>query len=179
MGPMRVLGIDPGTVRMGYGLVEERDGPILLDCGVLEAAAKDPIGKRLLGLHRQLLALVRRHQPSMMAVEESFVVRAPRRAATAVGEARAVALMVAAETDVPVFQYTPTHVRQTVANYGGSDKEQVRQMVGLLLGRSVDGLSLDASDALAVAICHLREAALGALMNEQGPPETAKRKRRK
>lgn len=164
---MRVLGIDPGTVRMGYGLVEEADDLVMEECGVLEAPARQPIEYRLLTLHTQLRDLVERMRPSAMAIEEPFVVHSPRNSAMAVGEARAIAMLAAAGLDVPVFQYSPPKVRRTIANYGASDKEQVRQMVGLLLRRPMDGYSLDACDALAVAICHLREARLAALVDQQ------------
>ena len=164
---MRVLGIDPGTVHTGFGLVEEADEPVLLECGVLEAKPKDPIELRLLAMHRGLVALLARTKPDAVAVEEPFVVQAARKAAMAVGEARAIALVAAAGAGIPVFQYTPTHVRQTVTSYGASSKEQVQQMLGMLLHQALQGTSLDACDALAVAICHLRQARLGLMIGEQ------------
>ena len=163
--PVRALGIDPGTVRMGYGLVDERgDETRLMECGVLEAPAKNPIEQRLLALHRSLTALLDRMRPEVMAVEEPFTVQAARKSAMSVGEARAVALICAAAAGVPVFQYTPTKVRSTVTSYGASTKEQVQHMVSLILRAPLAGQRLDASDALAVAICHLRHVRLGEMI---------------
>ena len=165
---MRVLGIDPGTVRTGFGLVDEgEDEPRLIECGVLEAPPKQPIERRLLAIHRGLAALLARLAPDAVAIEEPFVVHEARKSAMAVGEARAIAIIAAAAAEVPVFQYTPARVRQTVTSYGASNKQQVQQMVGLLLGAPMAGASLDACDALAVAICHLRESRLRAMMRTQ------------
>lgn len=167
---MLVLGIDPGTVRMGYGLVDEGDSLALVDCGVLEAPARAPIEQRLLAMHRGLVDLIGHVTPDAVAIEQPFVVHAARNSAMAVGEARAIAFIAAAAAGVPVFQYPPARVRKAVTSYGASNKEQVQQMVGLLLGRQLDAYSLDACDALAVAICHLREARLGAMIEAQRPP---------
>ena len=164
---MRVLGIDPGTIHMGYGVVEgEGDQVTFVDGGVLNASPRDPIEKRLLRLHGQLQVLIRGCKPEVVAVEEPFAVKAPRQSALAVGEARAIALLAAAAYDLPVFQYTPSKVRQTVAGYGAGTKEQVREVLGLLLGRSLAGYSLDACDALAVAICHVQQLRLSSLLAE-------------
>ena len=167
---MRVLGIDPGTVHTGYGLIEDADEPRLVECGVLAAAASAPIEQRLLTMYRGLVELIGRTAPHAVAIEEPFVVQAARKSAMAVGEARAMALIAAAGAGIPVWQYTPTHVRQTVTSYGASGKEQVQQMVSLLLRQPLAGESLDACDALAVAICHLRQARLGEMIGEQQPP---------
>jgi len=165
---MRVLGIDPGTIRMGYGIVDEDGRDLkLVDCGVIQAPAKAPIEARLLKIFRGLQQLLDLYKPSAVAVEEPFVVQSPRKSAMAVGEARAIALLASAQRDTPVFQYGPSKVRSIVADYGGGDKEQVRSMVALLLGGvSLDDEQLDASDALAVAICHIRQAEVNALLAE-------------
>ncbi|MCL0101782.1 crossover junction endodeoxyribonuclease RuvC, partial [Dehalococcoidia bacterium] len=129
---MRILGIDPGTVHMGYGVLDgEGDDVTLVEGGVLNAPAKHPIEKRLLSLYQQLQDLVERVRPEVMSVEEAFVYRGPRKSGLAVGEARAIALVVAAGHDVPVFQYPPRTVKQAISGHGGGSKEQVRQMLGL------------------------------------------------
>jgi crossover junction endodeoxyribonuclease RuvC len=154
---MRILGIDPGTIRMGFGAIDIDSGDAsFVDCGVLQAVQRDPIEKRLVQIFDQLEVLIERVSPDVVAIEEPFVVQGPRKSALAVGEARAIALLAAAKRDLPIFQYTPTKVRQTVAGYGGGGKEQTQQMVSLLLDRPLDAFPLDASDALAVAICHSR-----------------------
>ena len=168
---MRVLGIDPGTIHMGFGIVEQRQADIaLIHCGVLEAPQRDPIERRLLRIFTQLQALIAQHAPDTIAVEEPFVVKAARNSALAVGEARAIALLAAAGAGLPVSQYTPSKVRSTVIGYGAGDKEQVRQMVSMLLGASLESFRLDASDALAVAICHLRHAAIADLISTSPAP---------
>ena len=98
------------------------------------------------------------------------MVQAARTSALAVGEAFAIALLASAAANVPVSQYTPSKVRSTVIGYGAGDKEQVRQMVSLLLGASLTAYRLDASDALAVAICHLRHATIADLVSETRTP---------
>lgn len=175
---MRVLGIDPGTIHMGFGVVDEEGGSLrLVSCGVLAAPARLPIEQRLYQIYLQLGDLLADSKPNVVAVEEPFVVQAPRRSALAAGEARAVAMLAAVGQHLPVHHYTPSKVRSTIANYGASDKEQTRMMVGLLLEESVSNVALDASDALAVAICHIRHAGLAALMPIE-PSTAAKRSRR-
>ena len=169
---MRILGIDPGTIRVGYGLIDYDNPDIaVLECGTIRAPAKDPIERRLWRIYREIRSLIKRHRPSIVAVEEPFVVRAPRRSALAVGEARAIALLAAVSHDLPVVQYPPAKVRQTVAGYGRGDKEQVVQALGLLLGISLDAYTLDATDALAVAVCHTQHTNLEAMLAEaaKGP----------
>ena len=166
---MRILGIDPGTVRMGYGVIDTDAGDVsFVDCGVLQAPQRDPIEKRLRQIYDQLRALIERVSPGVVAIEEPFVVQAPRKSALAVGEARAIALLAAAKRDLPIFQYTPTKVRLTVAGYGAGGKEQTQQMVSLLLDQPLDAFPFDASDALAVAICHSRHPDLLGFLEQAG-----------
>jgi len=165
---VRVLGVDPGTIVTGFGVIEDASGEArLVECGVTRAPAKQPIERRLLLIYEGLLDLLTRHRPNAVAVEEPFVVQAPRNAAMAVGEARAMALLAAAQHSLPVSQYPPTRVRATVANYGAGDKEQVRTALTLQLGVDLSAYPLDATDALAVALCHLRHAALDAMMGNE------------
>lgn len=154
---MRVLGIDPGTVAMGYGLVEEGDERLtMIDFGALTASSKMPLPDRLYKLYKSLLELVSQHQPDEVAIEEPFVARNAR-SALAIGRAQAVAMLTAVENGIPIFTYTPTKVKQSIADYGGSSKEQVQQMVQIHLGLAQIPQPHDAADALAVALCHLRE----------------------
>jgi crossover junction endodeoxyribonuclease RuvC len=172
---MRILGIDPGTIRMGYGVINSDGGDVAFeDCGVLQATKGDPIEKRLSHIYDQLRVLIERVSPEVVAIEEPFVVRAPRNSALAVGEARAIAMLAATQRDLPIFQYTPTKVRQTVAGYGAGGKEQTQQMVSLLLDTALDAFPFDASDALAVAICHSRHPDLLGFI-EQAEPTKAGR----
>ena len=167
---MLVLGIDPGTITTGYGLVES-DGAdaALIDCGAVRAPAKQPIEQRLWQMHTGIAAVIERIRPAAVAIEEPFVVRAPRRAALAVGEARASVMLAAVGAGLPVFHYPPTKVKQAVAGYGGGDKEQVRRMVEMILGVDLSEHPLDVSDALAVALCHSRLTTLLAMAADTEP----------
>jgi crossover junction endodeoxyribonuclease RuvC len=165
---MKVLGIDPGTVTMGYGVVEERDDEIaLIDYGVLAVSERSPIGERLNYLYHELNGIIERQRPDSVAVEQPFVAKNAR-SALAIGRAQAVALLAAAGKGIPAHEYTPTQIKQRVANYGASSKEQIQNMVQLQLGLAEVPRPDDAADALAVAICHLREIHLSNLLSRQG-----------
>ena len=164
---MRVLGVDPGTVVMGYGVVEDRDDEIaMVDCGALVSPERSPIGERLSYLYNELLEVIRRHEPDVVAVEQPFVAKNVR-TALAIGRAQAVAILAAAGKGIPTYEYTPAQIKQRVANYGASSKEQIQEMVKLQLGLSQVPQPNDAADALAVAICHLREIHLSNLLAKQ------------
>jgi len=165
---MIVLGIDPGTVTMGYGVVESNNDDLsLIDFGALKTSERSPIGERLCYLYRELLCLIQSYQPDMVAVEQPFVA-SNARSALAIGRAQAIALLAAATQEIPTREYTPTQVKQSVASYGASSKEQVQEMVRLQLGLAEVPHPNDAADALAVAICHLREIHLSELLARQG-----------
>lgn len=154
---MRILGIDPGTQAMGYGLIDEDgDNLVMIDCGALTPPKRSPIGERLHHLYRGLGELMARYQPDEVAIEEPFVARNVR-SALAVGRAQAVAILAAASRGIPAYRYSPTQVKQRVADYGASSKEQVQEMVKIHLGLPQIPQPRDAADALAVAICHLGE----------------------
>ena len=164
---MKVLGIDPGTITMGYGLIESQDDEIaLIDCGALVVAERSPIGERLSYLYNELLKIISRQKPDVVAVEQPFVAKNVR-SALAIGRAQAIALLAAAGKGIPTYEYTPTQIKQSVANYGASSKEQVQEMVRLQLGLAEVPQPNDAADALAVAICHLREVHLSNLLASQ------------
>ncbi len=161
---MRILGIDPGTKSMGYGVIESRDDEIaLIDCGALVSSERSPIGERLSYLYRELLEIIQRHRPETVVVEQPFLAKNVR-SALAIGRAQAIALLAAASKGVPSHEYTPAQIKRMVANYGASSKEQVQEMVRLQLGLAEAPHPDDAADALAVAICHLREAHLNNLL---------------
>ena len=165
---MRVLGIDPGTVTMGYGVVESRDDEIaLIDCGALISPERSPIGERLSYLYNELLKIIQHHQPEAVVVEQPFMAKNAR-SALAIGRAQAIALLAATGKGIPTFEYTPARIKQMVANYGASSKEQIQEMVKLQLGLAEVPQPDDAADALAVAICHLREIHLSNLLAKQG-----------
>jgi crossover junction endodeoxyribonuclease RuvC len=146
------LGIDPGTARCGFGVVALDEGRLrLVDAGVIRTEAGETDADRLQSLHAALLQLLGLHQPQRVGVERLFFQRNVQ-TAMAVGQARGVALLVAAQAGLIVDEPTPNEVKQAVCGNGAADKEQVAAMVARLLGVSLDGVPDDATDALAVAI---------------------------
>lgn len=163
---MRILGVDPGTVRMGYGVIEG-DPPILVECGVLQAPRRAPLQERLLALYQGLEAVLLRLSPQEMAVEAPFPFKEmDPRSALAVGQAQGVAMLLAAQHHLPLRCFSPAQVKQRVAGYGAGEKEQVGRMVGWLLGLDSPPQPHDASDALAVALCHLYQSRLPAALRQ-------------
>ena len=141
---------------MGYGAVAvEGDSMEALDYGVLTTPASLPLTSRLLMLFQGLIDLIDRLQPTDAAVEQLFFARNVQ-SALAVGQARGVALLAAASRGIPVSEYTPLQVKQAVAGYGRATKDQVQNMVQLMLGLGEVPQPDDAADALAIAICHAR-----------------------
>ncbi|KPL82696.1 hypothetical protein SE15_11490 [Thermanaerothrix daxensis] len=152
---MRVVGIDPGTATTGYGVVQDRGhGLEAVAYGVVTTAPFLPLEQRLAQLFDELSALIQRFRPESAAVEQLFFQRNVR-TAMAVGQARGVTLLALAKAGLSVGEYSPLEVKQAVTGYGGADKNQVQQMVRLLLNLSEIPRPDDAADALAVAICHL------------------------
>ncbi|HLJ80874.1 MAG TPA: crossover junction endodeoxyribonuclease RuvC [Ktedonobacterales bacterium] len=153
--PRRALGIDPGTARLGYALIEEQRGALsLLACGCIETPAGQPMPARLLQLFEALSAIVREHEPREMAIEELFFAKNVT-TVISVGQARGIALLVAAQAGLTVSEYKPMQVKQAVHGYGLAKKEQVGEMVRVLLGLPSVPKPDDAADAAAIAICHL------------------------
>ena len=150
---MIVLGIDPGTAATGYGIVE-RSGRRLraVDYGCLETLPTQPPAQRLLEIHQAVTELIATHRPAMLGVERLFFNRNVQ-TAFAVGQARGVVLLAAAEAGLPVFEYGPHEVKMAVTGYGRADKAQVQRMVQVVLQMAVMPRPDDAADALAVAIC--------------------------
>jgi len=159
-----VLGIDPGTAITGYGLVREDDeGLALVECGVITTPAEHPLPQRLQAIYHGLAAIIDQHRPDQAAVEELFFSRNVR-TALSVGQARGVVLLAAAEAGLPLHEYKPLEVKQTVAGYGGADKRQVQEMVRMLLQLEQVPEPDDAADAVAVAVCHIHSARMRALI---------------
>ena len=153
---MLVLGIDPGTYSMGVGAVEvDGDSYAVILSTALSPPRKAEIAERLAWLHDQLDSIVQDLNPEVVAIESPFVSRNVK-AAVAVGQSQAVAMIAAASHGVPVATYAPREVKKAVTDYGGSSKEQVQGMVQALLGLSDPLEPPDRADALAVAICHIQ-----------------------
>jgi crossover junction endodeoxyribonuclease RuvC len=161
-----VLGIDPGTAITGYGLVREDDeGLALVDCGAITTPSGQPLAARLQTIYQGLAGVIREHQPDTAAVEELFFSRNVR-TALSVGHARGVALLVLADAGLPIYEYKPLEVKQAIAGYGGADKQQVQEMVRLVLNLDQVPQPDDAADAVAVAVCHIHTARMTALIDK-------------
>jgi crossover junction endodeoxyribonuclease RuvC len=153
---MRVLGIDPGCAVTGFGVVDREQGiSRLIAAGVIRARRGTGLAQRLLNIHRQLSDVIREHCPDSISLERSFVADNVQ-SAFRLGEARAVALLAAAQNRLSLFEYAPAEVKSTVAGYGRADKAQVKFVVRRSLNLSeTEAIADDASDAIALALCHL------------------------
>jgi len=147
-----VLGIDPGTAALGYGIVESRSGRLrMIDAGCLETKPDASLPQRLLAIHALLDELIALHKPDLVAVERLFFSRNVQ-TAFAVGQARGVVLLAAAQAEVPVREATPNEVKVAVTGNGRAEKDQVGRMVAVCLGLAEPPRKDDTADALAVAI---------------------------
>lgn len=156
---MLVLGLDPGTAITGYGLVRRTGNHLAgVAFGTLRTPADEQLSFRLRHIYRELRALLEEYRPDAVAVEQLFFSKNAR-TAMAVGHARGVALLAAAESGLPVAEYTPLQVKQAVVGYGRAEKRQVQEMVRVLLSFREAPRPDDAADALAVAICHAHSCA--------------------
>jgi crossover junction endodeoxyribonuclease RuvC len=151
--PIRILGIDPGLRRTGWGLIEA-DGNrlIYVACGSLETSDRAELSIRLLTIHDGLIAVIERYQPHEAAVEATFV-NNNAAATLKLGQARGIAMLVPAKAGLAVSEYAPNVVKKTVVGAGHGEKAQIRMMIGVLLPKA-DPQSEDAADALAIAVCH-------------------------
>ena len=150
---MIVLGIDPGTAAMGYGVVDRTGGRLrAVDYGCITTTADAPLPDRLQVLYEHVAELIETHRPDLVAVERLFFSRNAQ-TAFAVGQARGVVLLAAAQADVPVREATPSEVKVAVTGYGAADKEQVGRMVAVILQLSEVPHPDDTADALAIAVC--------------------------
>lgn len=160
---MRVLGIDCGSERTGYGIIDS-DGSrhSIVAAGTIRSSTKDGLGSRLAGIARELRAVVDAHQPEQAAVEEVFHA-VNTRSAIRLSHVRGVALLVLAEAGLPTGEYSALEIKKSVVGYGRAEKEQVQYMIRSLLGDSAPVKEPDACDALAAAICHATHAVRAAV----------------
>jgi len=152
---MLTLGIDPGTATTGFGLVRQIDDQLgYVQCGIITTTPKETSQDRLAIIYRRLKALIEKHRPAVVAVERLYFGENSK-TAMAVGQARGIILLAAAESGIPVAEYTPLEVKLALTGYGKAEKKQIQQMVRVLLKLPDIPKPDDAADALAVAICHL------------------------
>lgn len=156
--PFKVLGVDPGLARMGWGVVEKKGSAFrALAYGTLETKAGKPIPERLKEIYEGLEALLAKHRPDVVAMEELFFSRNTK-TAIVVGQARGVSLLACGMAGVQVAEYRPMEIKQAVTGWAGADKGQVQKMVKLLLGLTETPRPDDTADALAIAITHAQSA---------------------
>jgi crossover junction endodeoxyribonuclease RuvC len=153
---MRVLGIDCGTEFTGYGVVDADPAAKLrcVDCGAIRVSPREPMARRLERIHDGIAGLIRVHQPSQVAIEDVFYA-VNVKSALKLGQVRGVAMLAAAAAGLEVAEYAPLSIKSAVVGYGKAEKSQVQWMVARLLELAEPPESEDASDALAIAICHL------------------------
>jgi crossover junction endodeoxyribonuclease RuvC len=158
---MRILGIDCGTERTGFGVIES-DGREhrMVASGVIRTDTSAPLESRLLAIARELRDVIRIHVPAAAAVEEVFHAENVK-TALKLAHVRGIALLTVAEAGLPVGEYSPLEVKTSVVGYGRAEKQQVKLMIGSLLGLEQPISSEDAADALAVAVCHATHAHAG------------------
>lgn len=149
----RIIGIDPGSRITGYGVIDADRGRLqFVACGVIKTTAKYPFPHRLNEIFEGINEVVQLHGPAVAAIEEVFLATNPR-SALKLGHSRGAAVVAVMQNGLAVFDYSARAVKQAVVGYGQADKGQVQHMVRVLLGLS-GAPSVDAADALAVAICH-------------------------
>jgi len=155
---MRVLGVDPGSIATGFGVVERvGNRMVLMADGVIRQSRGQSLSARLKRIYDDLMGAIEETRPEEVAVESLFFARNPQ-SALKLGHARGVTLLAAVNAGLPVFEYSPLEVKKAVVGYGRASKDQVQLMVGTLLN-SRKRRSRDAADALAIAVCHLLSSA--------------------
>lgn len=166
---MRVLGVDPGTITLGYAVVDGGTEQMrMVDCGVINLPRKAPAEERLRLLYIELTEIIDKHKPTEVAIEEPFVGQNIK-SAFALGKAEAIAILAATNQSLPVYYYSPATVKQQITNYGRSDKQQLGEMLRTYLGLPNLEEAPDAADALAVAICHLWQSQCSHWLNKRVP----------
>jgi crossover junction endodeoxyribonuclease RuvC len=155
---VKIFGIDPGSDRTGYGCIESAGSRHrLVICGLISTPARATFPEKLMVIHSGLKSLLQRHRPECLAVEDIFYARNVR-SALKLGHARGVVLLAASEMGVPVVEYSPAEIKRAVVGYGRAEKQQVQEMIRVLLGLASRPSPHDVADALAVALCHLHNA---------------------
>lgn len=151
---MRILGIDPGTGRLGFGVIDTKTGKAsLVDAGVITTEKNQPIDERLEEIYRHLCDIVAKNKPQVMSVEKLFFAQNIT-TAMSVSEARGVAILAGKLAGLEIVEYTPLQIKQALTSYGRADKKQVQEMVRVILDLKEVPQPDDCADALAAAICH-------------------------
>ena len=151
---MLVLGVDPGSRKTGYGLVEKKNNRMTcLHGGIISLSGSIPFYQRIHNIFHSMVDIMTRNHPQEMAIEDVFFAKNVK-SALKIGHARGAVLIAAVQCGIKIFEYTPLEIKKSVVGYGRATKEQVRSMVQIILNLKTQP-NLDTSDALATAICHL------------------------
>ncbi len=162
---MRVLGIDPGSETLGWGVVEGSGLKYnLVDFGTVKSSPRDAFSKRLLKIYDDIEAVIAKFQPDIMSVEEAFYANNVK-VALKLGQVRGVVLLLGEKSGLEISEFSPRLIKQTVVGYGNAEKHQVQEMVRLLLKMKTVPQPHDAADALAIAICHFHHAGVQSRIN--------------
>ncbi len=150
-----VLGVDPGSIVTGFGVVAVENGRMrVVSSGIARVPSGEPLPERLQHIHSAIIQQIETHRPDAVAVEDLFYAKNVK-SVLKLGHARGVILLAAAQSGLPVHEYAPRAVKQSVVGSGAATKDQVASMVGRLLGLDVGAVKDDEADALAVAVCHI------------------------
>jgi len=152
---MKILGIDPGTGICGFGVIDVSPGrkPLMLDNGVITTPAHTPLPDRLLDIYESMHEIIKLNRPDVISIEKLFFTKNIT-TGISVAEARGICLLVARQSGLPIFEYTPNEIKKSMTGYGNADKKQMQEMVRLHLGLESVPKPDDAADALAAAITH-------------------------
>lgn len=159
---IRILGLDPGTAILGWGLIEKKfDGGVTpLKYGCVRTPANSHLPSRLLSIYDSLCDIISKEKPDAVAIEELFFFK-NQKTVMSVAQARGVAIICAMKNQIPVFEYTPLQVKQALTGYGRADKAQMQEMVRIICKLKECPKPDDAADALAIAICHAQSNQFG------------------
>lgn len=150
---MRIMGIDPGTGILGFGVIDNEKGKAgLVDAGVIRTPVRQADSDRLFTIYEELDQLIKEHKPQILSVEKLFFIRNIT-TAMSVSQARGVVLLLGKQHDLELYEFTPLQIKQAVTGYGKADKKQIQEMVKVILGLKEIPKPDDAADALAAAIC--------------------------
>ena len=154
---MRILGIDPGLTKTGFGIIDiNNENLSLIDYGVIKPKIKDKLEKRLLTIFEDISTVISTYKPTIICIEEVFYGK-NFKSALLLGQARGAAMVSAASKNISIFEYSAKKIKQSVTGNGNAKKEQVKFMVISILNIKNSDIPLDASDALAIALCHFQQ----------------------
>ena len=154
---MIIIGIDPGLVNTGYGIISiKNEIPSLIDFGIIAPNTKDSVPERIFTIFTDVCCLIEKYNPNIFSIEDVFYSR-NFKSAMLLGQARGAAILAASKYKISIFEYSAKKVKQSITGNGNADKTQVQYMVSKILNLKNNSIPLDASDALAIGMCHINQ----------------------